>query len=472
MEARSRTRLVERLGRNTTKRGDPVGHPRNAQSLVYHPTQNETSELRSDLKNRPVRWHLFESGCAALASVALFVTGAGASAAATQGVDSTTIRIGLPYPDFSSLRADGINIDQGSFPNAFNALIANLNSHGGINGRKVVASTALVEPASSASSQSACTSLTQDDRVFVAFGPLYPLCYQRAGVATLNGVLDATLSPNDAPNFTLTPPSSAFDPLQLSVFSNLGIFKHQRVGVIASSVDQAELSVVQASLKHLKVNVVQTAIDSAPQTDTAASDQQVQVIAQKFENAGVTVVVGVGAGSTEWLVGQNGTQNPYAPRLVATNYSTFVATAGTNSEDNPAYLKGAITASPFPSQKVFFDDPAVQKCIRIITKAYPSTVIGNPIGAPTTAATTWVAPENACQDIALFAAITKAAGRNLTAQTFQEAGFSLRNVSIPGMGAPVSFEPGRAYALGPVYLVTYSAKSHQFVTADRPVTHQ
>jgi hypothetical protein len=183
----------------------------------------------------------------------------------------------------------------------------------------------------------------------------------------------------------------------------------------------------------------------------------------------VTVVVGVGAGATEWLLGLNDTQSAYAPRLVATNYSTFVATAGTSGEDNPIYLKGAVTASPFPSQKVVFNDPAIQKCIRIIKKAYPSTVTGNPIGAPTSAQTTWVAPENSCQDIALFIAIAKAAGRQLTAKTFKEAGYSLRNVSIPGMGAPVSFGPGRAYASGPVYIVTYSAKSRQFVIASQPV---
>jgi hypothetical protein len=413
---------------------------------------------------------LFEAACAVIALLPIFVNGASASVPTTQGVDSTAIHIGLPYPDFSSLKADGINVDQGSFPNAFNALIANLNAHGGINGRKIVPSTALVEPTSPASSQSACTSLTEDDKVFVAFGPLYPLCYQQAGVATLNGVLDATLSPKSAPNFTLTPPSAAFDPLQLSVFSKRGIFNKEVVGVIASSVDQAELGVVGASLKHLHVDVVQTATDSAPQTDPVASDQQVQIIAQRFQNAGVTVVVGVGAGATEWLLGLNNTQSAYAPRLVATNYSTFVATSGTRGEDNPIYLKGAVTASPFPSQNVIFNDPAVQKCIRIIKKAYPSTVIGNPIGAPTSAPTTWVAPENSCQDIALFTAIAKAAGRNLTAQTFREAGYSLRDISIPGMGTPVSFGPGRAYALGPVYMVTYNAKSRQFVVASRPVT--
>jgi hypothetical protein len=400
----------------------------------------------------------------------LFVTGAGASVATTQGVDSTTIRIGLPYPNFSSLKADGINVDQGNFPNAFNALIAHLNAQGGIDGRKVVASTALVDPVSSTSSESACTSLTEDDKVFVAIGPIYPLCYQQADVPTLNGVLHASLSPNEAPNFTLTPPSAAFDPLQLSVFSKLGVFRNKKVGVIASSVDQAELKVVLAALGRLKVDVVQTATDSAPQTDAAASDQQIQVIARKLQNDGVSVVVGVGAGANEWLLGLNDTQSTYAPRLVATNYATFTATAGTSGEDNPTYLKGAVTASPFPSQEVIFNDPAVQKCIRIIKKAYPSTVIGDPIGAAASAPTTWIAPENACQDMALLAAITKAAGRNLTTQTFKEGGYSLRSISIPGMGARVSFGPGRDYALGPVYLVTYNANSRQFVTGNRPVT--
>ena len=108
--------------------------------------------------------------------------------------------------------------------------------------------------------------------------------------------------------------------------------------------------------------------------------------------------------------------------------------------DNPTYLKGAVTATPIPSQQVFWNDPAVQKCVRIIKKAYPSTVIGNPIGAPANAPTTWVAAENTCQEVAIFSAIAKAAGKNLTARTFQQAGYGLRNVSIPGMGAPVSFD--------------------------------
>ena len=400
-------------------------------------------------------------------SMLLLAAGTSASAAPASGVSSTSIQTGLPYLDLAALKAVGLNLNQGSYPEAFNALIKNLNAQGGINGRKIALSLASVNPTSTASSASACTQLTQDDKVFVAFGPIYPLCYQQAGVATINGDMGATLSPSAAPNFTLTPPAAAFDPLQVAVFTKQGIFKGKKIGVISASVDHAEVPIVLTALRKQHVNVVQTAVDSAPQNDTAASNQQIQVISQRFESDGVNVVVGVGSGSAGWLTGLNGNQSTYAPRLVATSYSDFAGTVSAKGGDNPTYLKGAVTATPIPSQQVFWNDPAVQKCVRIIKKAYPSSVIGNPIGAPANAPTTWVAAENTCQDMAIFTAIAKAAGKNLTVRTFQRAGYGLRNVSIPGMGAPVSFGPGRPYALGPVYLVTYDTMSQQLVIANK-----
>lgn len=407
------------------------------------------------------------AGPALLAALAILVTGTNASAAPAPGVTSSTIQVGLPYLDLAALQAIGLNINQGSYPEAFTALIDNLNAQGGINGRKIVLSQASVNPTSTASSASACTQLVQDDKVFVAFGPLYPLCYQQAGVATINGTMGGTLSPSVAPNFTLTPPAVAFDPLQIAVFTKEGIFKGKKVGVISASVDQAEVPVVLAALKKQHADVVQSAVDSAPQNDTAASDQQIQVISQRFKTDGVNVVVGVGTGASAWLTGVNGIQSTYAPRIVATSYSDFAGTVSAKGGDDPTYLQGAITATAIPSQQVFWNDPAVQACVRIIKKAYPSTVIGNPIGAAANAPTTWVAAENTCQDTALFTAIAKAAGKNLTARSFAQAGFGLHDVSIPGMGGPVSFD-GHPYATGPVYLVTYDTSSQQMVTASKP----
>jgi hypothetical protein len=420
-------------------------------------------------KNRSRFRSLLAAASVVLVGLPTLFNATTASAAATPGVTSTTIRVGVPYLDLSALHAVGLNLNQGSYPDAFNALVNQINAHGGIDGRKIALSLAQVNPVSTASSASACTQLTQDDHVFAVFGPLYPLCYQQAGVVTFNGDMGATLSSKAAPNFTLTPPSAAFDPVQIAVFAKEGIFKNKKVGVISASVDKSEVPIVLAALRKNHVDVVQTAVDSAPQNDTAASNQQIQTISQRFQNDGVNVVVGVGSGSAGWLTGLIGNQSTYSPRIVATSYSDFAGTISAKGGNNPTYLKAAVTATPIPGQKVFWNDPAVQTCVHTIEKAYPSTVIGNPIGAASSAPTTWVAAENTCQEVAMFAAIAKAAGRNLTTQSFAKAGEGLHDVSIPGMGGPVSFGgSGRPYALGPVYLVNYDTKSQQMVIASKP----
>lgn len=62
-----------------------------------------------------------------------------AAASANEAVTSSAIRIGVPYIDFSSLAAEGVKLTQGSFPDAYGALSANVNAHGGLNGPKIVA---------------------------------------------------------------------------------------------------------------------------------------------------------------------------------------------------------------------------------------------------------------------------------------------------------------------------------------------
>jgi hypothetical protein len=74
--------------------------------------------------------------------------------------------------------------------------------------------------------------------------------------------------------------------------------------------------------------------------------------------------------------------------------------------------------------------------------------------------------ESACLNVDLFATIAKAAGKDLTWATFAHAGYALRNAAIPGSGAPVSFAPDRAYALGPVYLVTFDKAQNVLQFAD------
>ena len=95
------------------------------------------------LKQRPNR---IRNTFATIASIvvvlgAMLVSGsteAGASSPADQGVTSTTIRIGISVINFAALQAVGVTLNDGNYQDAVSALTANMNAHGGVDGRKVV----------------------------------------------------------------------------------------------------------------------------------------------------------------------------------------------------------------------------------------------------------------------------------------------------------------------------------------------
>ncbi len=410
---------------------------------------------------------------AALAAPLVGIVPAAASSP-NEGVTSDTIRIGIPYIDFTALHAVGIKLTQGSFPDAYNALVANLNAHGGVDGRHVVASFATVNPSNSATTLAVCTQLTQDSPIFAAMSPYMPDCYlEDHNTPTINATFQGTIPLTAAPNFTLAPPPAAYDPLQLSVFSKMGFFKHKKVGVFAGSItDKSELAVVQGSLRKLHADVVQIAVDSAPATDQAASNQQVGLIAQRFQNDGVNEVVAVGTGSSTWPTGLLANQSSYNPSWIATQYTALSGSIGgtSGSGGNPEYLKTVVTSAPGPTSIQEWNDPQIQSCVKIIRKAYPTDTITPPSESGNSSDHSYVAPESACQNLAMFTKIAQAAGKHLTVATFAKAGYGLRNVAFPGSGGPVSFGPGQAFAIGPVYVGKYSAAAQQLVFSLKSAT--
>ena len=403
------------------------------------------------------------------------VTNQGASAATSgfgQGVTTSTIKIGISVVDFAAIaKAGGSLMDQGNEQDAYNALIANVNAHGGIGGRKIVPFYAMVNPIGTAPAATACTTLTEDNNVFIALEPLDPECY----TTTHKTVVIDPLLPGPAPAgsavaFSVTPPADAFDAQMISAMAKSGVFKGKRVGVVGTSIDNAELqSAVLPALKRNHIAVVQTAIDSAPIADGVASAQQVGSIALKFKGAGVNLVVAVGQAGSIWPNGLQANQSTYAPQLVATSQSDLAGYVSRKDRD-PVYLKGLVTATPTPSFDATWNDADVQSCIHIIKKAYPHDTIASPIGAPQTASATWVAPVTACQTLALFVDIAKAAGKTLNTATFTRAGESLNNVLVPAVGGPISFSSNRPYGLGPVYLMHFDSSTGTIVTASKPAT--
>ncbi|MGO8860631.1 MAG: hypothetical protein ACLQRH_07670 [Acidimicrobiales bacterium] len=362
-----------------------------------------------------------------------------------------------------------MDIDWGSVPDAFDAIIANINAHGGINGRHIVPYLVAVNPTGTAAAATACTQLTEDDTVFVAIAPLQATCYLQHGTPVIASLYAPGIATGPAQDFTLTPPPSAYDPVQLSVFAKQGVFKHKKVGIFAGvTSDQPEIPVVQAALAKLHVPVVTTAVDSAPEGDLPASNAQVTAIALRFQSDGVNEVVAVDDGSAVWPQGLSAIQSTYNPPWVATNESDLSGDVG--GDDNPTYLKNVVTSSPLTPPPAIWNNAGTQQCVRIVKKAYPSDHINDYSPTLPESEITYMSVELACTDMALFAAIAKAAGKDLTVSSFAHAGYGLKNAVIPGWGVPVSFGPGRPYALGAVYMVHYDAYTKALIFASKSST--
>ena len=362
-----------------------------------------------------------------------------ASASTTPGVTATTITVGIPYIDFTSLRSLGVNLDDGNFPDAYKALIANINAHGGVAGRKIVATMLAVSPTGSSAALTACTQLVENDKIFVAIGPEQSDCYiEQYHVPTIQGLFEGTPTAGAAPNFTILPPAVAYDPLELSVFKQAGAFKGKKVGLFAGEVtDEDELKVVQSALARLHVHVVQSGVDSAPATDQTAENQQAEVIAQRFENEGVNEVIAVGTGSAVWPRALQSAQSTYNPTWIATNGQSLQGTDfGSSSGLSSTYVAKVLSSSPIPSYPAIWKDPAIKTCASIIHHAYPSDAIAPPTLTSSSSDATFLAVIEACQNMAIFTTIADAAGRHLERRQLRQRRLWLASHHAPGYRRP------------------------------------
>lgn len=414
------------------------------------------------------------SGCSAKSSA----NGSGAGGSSTRGVTSSTIRVGVTYADFAAIRSE-VNIDQGDWQTAYTALFDDVNAHGGIDGRKIVPFFAPVNPIGTAPAAEACTKLTEDDKVFVVLGFFNgsdPLCYLVThGVNIIGGpATGASLTPAQQQQkkgtwFSYSLSENHLIPKELDVFDRQNVFSGHKVAVVALAQDQSVLqSLVVPELRKLGVDVVQTATNDASPTDITASNQQMALIAQKFQSAGADVVVAAGEGASEdWPQALQANHSTYHPRLVATNYDSLSAYIGSKTGYDSAILPGAISALASEPWDQIYAQPGMQHCLALISAAHPK----EPIIVPTPANETkqpqpWVSAGSACANVTLLSDILRAAGRDLDNQTFKTAGESLKNVNIPGSGAPgpLNYSPQYHDGNGPLVIYTWDPNQKMFVS--------
>jgi ABC-type branched-subunit amino acid transport system substrate-binding protein len=414
-----------------------------------------------------MRKALAATAAALISTTVLLVAGTAGATESAPGVTASTIKVGVTYPDIAAIK-NLINVDPGDYQAAYKAVINQINAKGGINGRKIVPVFAAVDPLGTAGAATACTQLTEDDKVFLTMGFFQApdvACYLDTHATPIIGVsLTAQqTAAAKAPWYNPQISDSELIPKEMAIFKQEGAFAGKKVGVVSTDADNDETAIVTPALKKLDVNVVQTAVNSVPDTDTTGQTQEMQTIAQKFQSDGVNVVVAVGNAGNDWPTALQDEQSKYTPRIIATDYNDLHAYTANKAGVTQAILKNVLTAGPTPPPNVEWNDPAMKSCVATIKKADPSDAISNPVTATSSTPVTYTAPETACQQVALLADILKGAGKTLTVSTFKKGAQTLTHVSIPGGGGTFNFSGTHYDGDGPVFVYTWSPSSNSLV---------
>jgi ABC-type branched-subunit amino acid transport system substrate-binding protein len=228
------------------------------------------------------------------------------------GVTETEIKLGVILIDFKCIESavDSIYVNQ---EQAYNAFIDDINGHGGINGRKVVPVYKTVCPVPFDVAISACTSFTDDDRVFAVIGSMYDpagdarLCItkQHHTVLISDGVSQEMI--DKAPPGLLLSPDITPD-RRLKVIKALVKRRHtldgKKVGVLTESAATSRVkSVVDPTLAAIGVERGSEAVLTITDLDTAAAQSQLESFIERWktEHTNALILVGAGASSKQFI---------------------------------------------------------------------------------------------------------------------------------------------------------------------------
>ena len=383
------------------------------------------------------------------------------------GVTSDAIKVGVVYVDLASLK-DILHIDNGDFAKAYQASIDDINAHGGIHGRKLEATIIGVNPTSQTAADTACTQLTQDDKVFVTVGFFLNdnvLCYVNTNqTAVIGGTMTAArLAQAKAPWYS-TDPAERYEVSVAKDLAKAGKLDG-KVAVVATAADRNLMSdEIVPALEAAGVKPVSTAVIDVPTNDPTATKAQAATISERFKTAGATQVLVVGqAGGGTYLSGLASTD--YRPQLAFTNLNS-AQTYGAIKGSDLTVLKNAVTGGGYgPLDAEWALGGPTAACFAVQRKA--GLVINKPSTVPAGSPNQIAASGQACTQMALLTAILQKAGPTLNYGTFAAAGNSLGKIVLPGSPDPWDFGATPNIDGNPkVYLYQWDPTTAQFTIAN------
>ena len=430
------------------------------------------SSPRSVSMRRPVRLATLAVVGALVGSVAWSAAAAASptpvSSASTssRGVTKSAINVVFPVVSLNSLAGqEGFaqDAEYGEQTKAIKFYVNQINSSGGINGRKINPVITSFDPTNEANMRSLCKTWTEGSPA--AFAVLdgvgdwtgdNQLCVAQEGHTPFIGQWTTVTNWTNegSPYLWWTGPDQATI-LQAVVNWGLGaglLGGTHKVAVVAGDRASDQTALKQYLLPDLQragVSVVVKTIAADP-SETSTTDSEAPLVVQQLRSAGVTSVIPLIPFNVFYPLLQAETSQQYYPKLLLSDYESSIETAlglipvpyekaldgqeGLTTET----LGGGTNPSDFTGPLGY--DPGVKACWTPWHKAYPQIPSGN--------TTDYLEQQGPvvgwCQVIRLFATAAKAAGTDLNRRTFVTALSKVKN--FPGTYTPIlSFGPDKRY---------------------------
>jgi hypothetical protein len=396
--------------------------------------------------------------------------------ASARGVRADTIKIGFTYVDLASLAAAGvIKTDHGDYAAMMKSIVDDVNAHGGINGRKLELFLAKYSPVTNTEQIAACTTLTEDDKVFAVLNGLQGdsnLCItQQHSTILVGGVINSIqLAKAKAPWATATASDDRAIAALVQALDAAGSLKGKTIGLYGITLYQPLVDIAHKALTDRGYKVTATAINDAPAGDTQALRAQDKVIAQRFMDQHVDTVIDV----SQSIPGTSFDAVGYHPALYLDSLGGISAAKFTNPLAKFPIVAGLAENA---DQDAPYTVPSMQHCVEVYKQATGRQIVNQTQENELGKSTGFVGMEEACTSLQIFVAAAKAAGADLTNETWAKGLASLGTVELP-VANPGSFGPNKPDAQDRFQLMKFNPEFKsgttipQFIAIGDPITSQ
>lgn len=356
--------------------------------------------------------------------------------ATARGVTADTITVGVTMLDFPELVSSGLSpAGWGDQQAVWEALVADLNDRGGINGRMIEANYEFYSPVAEDQALAACSRLTEDVETFAILagfvGPVEDAVTCITG--TNNTILvggrqsEERLAQSTAP-WVETNSSRArrLEVLYDLLEENGNLTPDSKIAIVSGLDTQAEGEQAAQLLRDRGIEPVVELNNDAAEGDIPSQDSTWAVLAERIASDGADTVLLVGA-TTGGIRGIS-VNDLDVETWVLDNDALANLGESVSGED----ANGVITATGLTEDQQW-EEPSVRPCEDVVAAAVPEAEFKLPSAHAEDEEKWWQSTLAYCRYLTLFEIIATAAGPELTPESFLEAANNMGSFELPGI---------------------------------------